>query len=364
MTTSPPTIYVVTSAGLFGGVRVILEHVSRLAARGHPAEVWAPAGPPRWWAGRPVSYRSWPSVPALRDALGETRGQKVATWWQTAEWVTEALQGDDRGYYLVQDDERHYAGGAEEADAIFRNYGRGLTPITSSAFVRDWLRSAVGLDPVHVGIGTDLDLFRPGPARRDPGQVLTMFHPAASPGDLKGFRTALAVAGEVQRRNPGASLVTFGPDPGPVVPPGLVHRHVIGASDVGLRDLYRGSGVFLLASRHEGFGLPALEAMSCGCPVVSTYAQGNEEFCRDGDTCLMGRSVDELAAAVLRLQRDPGLAADLARSAARTARAYAWDPVVDRLAAEFWPPGVPDEPHRAPAESPSWAGPPGDRMRA
>jgi len=51
-------------------------------------------------------------------------------------------------------------------------------------------------------------------------------------------------------------------------------------SDPVLAGLYRGAAVFVMPSRHEGFGLPMLEAMSCGVPVVA---------CKGGNLAVLGR---------------------------------------------------------------------------
>lgn len=53
------------------------------------------------------------------------------------------------------------------------------------------------------------------------------------------------------------------------------------ASDEALAELYRRALALLLPSRNEGFGLPALEAMACGCPVVAAAAGALPEVCGD-----------------------------------------------------------------------------------
>lgn len=69
------------------------------------------------------------------------------------------------------------------------------------------------------------------------------------------------------------------------------------------------SDVFLLPSDTEGFGLAALEALSCGVPVVASAVGGVPEVIRDGATGLLCASgdVEGMAAAVLRLAADPAL---------------------------------------------------------
>jgi len=72
---------------------------------------------------------------------------------------------------------------------------------------------------------------------------------------------------------------------------------------------YRAMDVFVLPSRHEGFGLVFAEAMAAGVPVVGTRVVGSVDAVRDGETGLLVAPGDpaELAGAVLRLFSDPDL---------------------------------------------------------
>jgi hypothetical protein len=77
----------------------------------------------------------------------------------------------------------------------------------------------------------------------------------------------------------------------------------------GLRDELRRFDLFVLPSHQEGLCISALEAMACGCPVVSTRCGGPEEFVIDGQTgYLTGFDADEMAAAIRRIVIDRRIA--------------------------------------------------------
>ena len=83
-----------------------------------------------------------------------------------------------------------------------------------------------------------------------------------------------------------------------------------------LRDQLRSLDLFVLPSHQEGLCIAALEAMACGCPVVSTRCGGPEEFVIDGETgILVGFDPEEMAAAMLKVLGDRKLHARLAQGA-------------------------------------------------
>ena len=119
-------------------------------------------------------------------------------------------------------------------------------------------------------------------ARKDPASL------------LRAWAAARKIRAPVQ-------LVVAG-DPGPQAPVSMPGARLLGrVSDQELADLYTAAGCFLFPSRYEGFGLPCLEAMACGCPVA---AFGNSSLpevvgeagllVKDGDAEALGRAAAEM----------------------------------------------------------------------
>lgn len=89
-----------------------------------------------------------------------------------------------------------------------------------------------------------------------------------------------------------------------------------------LVELYRTATLLVFPSLHEGFGLPLLEAMACGCPVVCAGTTGTAETAADAALTFDPTSVEAIAEAVRRVLVDEQLRFTLAqRGIARAARA-------------------------------------------
>lgn len=88
-----------------------------------------------------------------------------------------------------------------------------------------------------------------------------------------------------------------------------------------LADFYRDLDVFVLPSRQEGLAIVGLEAMACGCPVVSTRCGGPEDYVEDGrNGFLVGFDGAEMARAVNRILEEPGLRPSMSEAAVATVR--------------------------------------------
>jgi glycosyltransferase involved in cell wall biosynthesis len=89
-------------------------------------------------------------------------------------------------------------------------------------------------------------------------------------------------------------------------------------------ELYRRASAFVYPSIAEGFGLPVLEAMACGVPVVTTTGSAPEEIVSDAALLVPPRSPEALREAIARALTDERLIADLRRRAVARARSFTW----------------------------------------
>jgi glycosyltransferase involved in cell wall biosynthesis len=146
-------------------------------------------------------------------------------------------------------------------------------------------------------------------------------------------------------RHPELSLVLHGPNGwlGDEVGEGLQHRGLHGRTIVSegslprneLAALYARASVFVYPSLYEGFGMPVLEAMACGTPVVTSNISALPETA--GDAALLVDPLDDaaLAEAIGRIVEDPGLAEDLSQRGQKRARALTWGETARRTWAVY-----------------------------
>lgn len=89
--------------------------------------------------------------------------------------------------------------------------------------------------------------------------------------------------------------------------------------------LYNGARAFVYPSRYEGFGLPILEAMQCGTPVVTTTASSMPEVAGEAALLVEPTDVAALADAIARLLSDDTVARDLSARGIARAATFSWE---------------------------------------
>jgi glycosyltransferase involved in cell wall biosynthesis len=99
--------------------------------------------------------------------------------------------------------------------------------------------------------------------------------------------------------------------------------------------LLTGADVFAYPSRYEGFGLPVLEAMACGTPVVTTTGGSLPEVAGDAATLIEPGDADALAAALAKLAADPAARQDAAARGRQRAATFTWEHCATRTAAAY-----------------------------
>jgi phosphatidylinositol alpha-mannosyltransferase len=127
-----------------------------------------------------------------------------------------------------------------------------------------------------IPLGTNLNDFFPDPVKKTPEPSIVFV--GALPGRKRGRLLLEWFTNVIRRRHPDASLYMVSPA-GPVTP-GVTYYTGISRGE--LARLYRQAWIYASPSTYEGFGLPYVEAMASGTPVVATPNPGSEEVLDHG----------------------------------------------------------------------------------
>jgi glycosyltransferase involved in cell wall biosynthesis len=196
---------------------------------------------------------------------------------------------------------------------------RSRIVITISEHARNTLIERYRLAPERVRaihLAVDHDAFTPGD-ESSRGEYL--LYPAR-PWTHKNHARLYDAFARVRASRPELRLVLTGEGDFGRLPAGVEARGRISRDE--LAELYRGAAALVFPSLYEGFGMPVLEAMACGCPVACSNATSLPEVAGDAARLFDPRDVDEIAAAVEDVLADPQCW--IARGLER-ARHFTWD---------------------------------------
>lgn len=176
-----------------------------------------------------------------------------------------------------------------------------------------------------LGCGVDI-VARPAQRATDP----TVLFVGTWDGRKRGRALAAAFERDVLPSNPRAKLV-MASDAAPRVP---WIEHLRTPSDAELRLRFEQAWVFCLPSAYEGLGIPYLEAMAAGTPVVATPNPGADYLLRDGADGII-TELDELGATLRDLLADERRRDELARAGLSRAQSFAWRTICDAHVAAY-----------------------------
>ena len=154
--------------------------------------------------------------------------------------------------------------------------------------------------------------------RKNVATLLRAFARLRKPADLK-----LVIAGRLPERD-----TPFFPHPRRLAERLGLEERVAFIGWVAEEDkpaLYSGAVAFVFPSLYEGFGLPVLEAMACGTPVVASNRASLPEVVGQGGLLVDPTDVDGLAAAIEAVLVDEGLQAELGERALAQAARFSWE---------------------------------------
>jgi glycosyltransferase involved in cell wall biosynthesis len=308
--------FVLPPVNMSGGIKVVAIYAKLLKEKGH--DVFLISSPPRVVPLRRkikalIKNGRWPVEPikashfdysglnvhvldchrAPTDGDVPTADIIIATWWETAEWVNALSHTKGVKVYFIQGHEIYSYLPLARCQATYK---MPLHKIVVGSWLRKVMLTEYGDAVVDlVPNSVDHNQFFAAPRGKQPVPTLGFLY---SPTKIKGVEVTLTAISSLRDRFPNLRVIAFGVHV-PEFEPGFDSRiefHHFPPQE-NIRSLYAQCDVWVTASRMEGFNLPAIEAMACRTPVVSTKTGWPEEVIVNGENGFLV-DVDDVAALV------------------------------------------------------------------
>jgi len=328
-------VYVMTHTGICGGTKIILQHANLLTEAGHKVSLVSHFEKPDWFPiDEGVEFLQIPFSIELAEGIPSCDLIVASYWREISECIARDMapviyfeQGDyhlfDPGR-LSQRLKRYIEAQFMLADDVF-TVSRGAACQIEKLYNR---KAKV----IHNGI--DQSIFRRPDKKSSenaacadrPINLVTIGSENSKFKGLAGIKKALSILDE--RAVPYRfSWITADE---PCERKGEVY---VNPPQQTIADILASSDIYICNSKYESFSLPVLEAMTCGCSIITTPNAGIKEYCEDGKNCLMTKMDDpyDLADRIIQLYRDPYLRQSLTSCGYATAKRFDWESIVAEL---------------------------------
>jgi glycosyltransferase involved in cell wall biosynthesis len=204
-----------------------------------------------------------------------------------------------------------------------------LPKIIVASYLKEIIETIGGgeiLALVHNAVDCD-DYFSSAPEGSDGVGFIYSSHPAKDPA------TTLGVIETLSRVHPGLCIRVFGADRRPWQISRRMYSRYPSLQEA--RQIYTRSQVWVMASASEGFSMPVLEAMACGCCVVATDCGGTRDIVIHGENGFLVPTGDvgAILDKVELLLGDSHLRTCMRQQAKETAQRFNWEESIDKLEA-------------------------------
>lgn len=262
-------------------------------------------------------------APKLEEKYIPNADVTVATAWQTADVLAHMPLEKGKKLYLIQ----HYEiwnGSKEDVDRTWKN--KDMHKIMISKWLIDIAKKMDIPDDeiTYIPNALDHNKFKMLKSIEGRKKIISMMY---SDVDWKGGKEGIEALKEVKKNNPEVQIRLFGKGKRNESIPEWMQYYENPKQNVLVEEIYNESSIFLCPSWFEGWGLPPMEAMACGCAVVTTDNGGVSDFAINNETALVckPKDVKEMSSLLIKLVNDDDLRVKLAESGKNNVQNFTWE---------------------------------------
>lgn len=292
--------------GIAGGYKVVYQYSNYLASKGYDIHIYYSLkdgknskhipkiiarlirriqfiGYPRWYKlNKNISQSAVKNFDEkyIRDA-----NISVATSAYTSKPVYKLSESKGKKFYLIQGYENW---GTTTDEFLRESYNYGMNNIVISKWLKNIVDKYSKNPSMLISNGIDLDIFKINNEieKRKPFSISMLY----SDGEIKGSKYGIEVLKKLKEKYKNLEVKMYGSCKPPKNLPKWI-SYTRNASEEQVVNILNNSAIYICTSIEEGFGLPGLEAMACGCALVTTNCKGILEYANE-ENAMISKSKD------------------------------------------------------------------------
>ncbi len=287
--------------GIAGGYKVVYQYSNYLASKGHDVHIYYNLkdgknskhipkivvrlirrirfiGYPKWYKLNDKISQS--AVKNFNEKYIRNADISICTSPNTAYQVYKLSENKGNKFYFIQGYENW---GTITDEFLRETYNYGMNNIVISK----WLKSIVDKYSKNpstlISNGIDLDIFKINNdiEKRNPFSISMLY----SDGEIKGSKYGIEVLNKLKEKYKNLEVKMYGSCKPPKNLPKWI-SYTRNASEEQVVNILNNSAIYICTSIEEGFGLPGLEAMACGCALVTTNCLGIMEYANSDNSMI------------------------------------------------------------------------------
>jgi len=288
-------IFLIPHLKISGGGRIGLNYAHFLAQKGYQVNVIVTSK--KLWRRYPANLLNFKvrwfkgfaaKVLRVKD-LGEDNLPDadiiVACAWQMARLMNTYSAKKGIQFQFIMHDERLYHGQREEIEKVYKY---PIKKIAISSWIKERLKKDFNINAELLITPVDFNLFHSVDVKKNNQEIrILMLHHTYK---WKGVKEGLRAFSNAKKQIPNLKLILFGARKEKIDIPHDEYYYKLPQKK--LAHLYSSCDIFLCPSWYEGLGMPAMEAMACGCAVVTYDTGGSRDYAFDGKTAFVAKSRD------------------------------------------------------------------------
>lgn len=316
--------YIMVWTKVCGGSKIILEYASRLAKKGHKINIVTYDEKPTWYPlSDKVNFIRVPDNEDIEDYIPES-DVIVPTSWKCIRKSIESKKGpvsffEQGGSHLFELDKL-----SDRKREIVTNRMK-LPPFiyTVSQYSADKIKEIYGKDSSIIYNALETSVFYPREKERE-AEDISITIVGSEDFKFKNIGEILEVIRKLKEKYPIKLNWITQTKP-------IINKEgknvIINPPQKVIGEVLRDTDIYICNSEYESFGLPTLEAMTCGAAVITTDTGGMRDFVVDGENALVIKhhDKDDMQEKIERLINNRELMHRVSKNGMKTASRFNWD---------------------------------------